>query len=688
MKPRLFIASSAEALVVARAIRSNLERDAEVTIWSEGVFQLSEYTVDDLLATLRNSDFGVFVFAPDDEVRLRGEDLRAARDNVVLELGMFLGGLGRHRSFIVVPRGVPDLHLPTDLLGLTLTTYDAERLATNELAAVGYASDEIRRAIQKRGRRGPELEVPPVEDPRTSALRAVERAADTIGNAFGPRGSGVRVATDFGAEVVTRRGGRIVERLAEELDPNFWLRAIRSAVEEQAKIGDGTKTVALMTAAILRGGEEAIRTGLRPEDVAEGVSEGARAATARIRELSTPEPRVAEVARTASGSDEIGRVIEEAMQQAGADGVVTVELDRRPGVLLEVSEGFQFDRGYLSEEFITDNATGTAVLEECYVLVCRHRVSTLRSILSLLQLVAPTGKPLLVIAETVDSEALATLITNHKRDALRSVAVNAPAFGARRDEVLADIAVLTGARVFGSDSGPALERATIEDLGRARRVVVSANLTTIHEGAGDPDAIRARATRIRAAIAAADSDFSREKLAERLAWLSGRVATIRVGTVSEDELNEEVRRVGNALYAASESAKSGWVAGGGASFLSAARELRVRREPNIGKQRGVQAVVTALELPMRLIVRNAGGDETTVLAEVDRLSSDSVGFNARTRAVEDLDAAGVLDSTEVLARAIELAAGRACSLLTSGAEIISPPSQAIDTDLREESGEE
>jgi chaperonin GroEL len=438
--------------------------------------------------------------------------------------------------------------------------------------------------------------------------------------------------------------------------------------------GDGTTTATVLAQAIFREGLKNVTAGVNPMALKRGIDAAVAAVVEELKKMSVPTKGKKEIAQvgsiSANNDKEIGDLIAEAMEKVGKDGVITVEEAKGLETTLETVEGMQFDRGYLSPYFVTDPDKMEAALEDALILIHDKKVSSMKDLLPILEKVAQMGKPLLIIAEDIEGEALATLVVNKLRGTLRVAAVKAPGFGDRRKAMLADIAVLTGGQVISEEVGFKLENAVVTDLGRAKRIVVDKDNTTLIDGAGDDDKIQGRIKEIKAAIDKTTSDYDKEKLQERLAKLAGGVAVINVGAATESEMKEKKARVEDALHATRAAVEEGIVPGGGVALIRAQKALKTLKLAESDEQIGVDIIRRAVEEPMRMIVQNAGGEGSIVVEKIRQSKDNSYGYNALTDEYEDLVAAGVIDPTKVTRTALQNAASIASLLLTTEAIIV------------------
>jgi chaperonin GroEL len=510
------------------------------------------------------------------------------------------------------------------------------------------------------------------DDSRQAMLRGVNSLANAVRVTLGPRGRNVLLGVPYGAPTITKDGATVAKQieLGNPLE-NLGAQMVREVAGKTSDVaGDGTTTATVLAQAIYREGVKNLAAGASPMDVKRGIDAAVAAIVASLEAQSQPVSgaMIAQVgAISANHDDLIGTLIADAMEKVGKDGVITIEESRARETTLEIVEGMQFDRGYLSPYFITDAARMEVVLENPLVLIHEKKIRAIADLLPLLEKAATTGRPLLIIAEDVEGEALATLVVNNLRGALRAAAVKAPGFGDRRKAMLEDLAILTGARAITEDLGLSLKTVDIADLGTAKKVTIDKDSTTIIEGAGAPDAIQARLKELRVQLDATGSDYDGEKLQERIAKLSGGIAVIKVGATTESELKETKARVEDAMHATKAAVEEGIVPGGGVALLRAAVVLDTLAVE--GDQRvGVRVVRRAMEEPLRWIAGNAGHEPAIVVARVAGMSG-AMGFNAQTEIYENLIDAGVIDPTKVVRVALQNAASIASLLLTTEAAI-------------------
>jgi len=517
------------------------------------------------------------------------------------------------------------------------------------------------------------------EESRRSLLTGVNRLADAVKVTLGPKGRNVVIEKKFGSPTITKDGVTVAKEIElEDKLENTGAQMVREVASKTSDIaGDGTTTATVLAQAIFREGVKTVAAGASPMALKRGIDKAVEKAVEEIQRLSKKvkdNEAIAQVGTiSANGDATIGKLIAEAMDKVGQDGVITVEEARTLETSLEVVEGMQFDRGYLSPYFVTDPERMEAVLEEPLILIHEKKISSMKDLLPLLEQVARQGRPLLIIAEDVEGEALATLVVNRLRGTLQVCAVKAPGFGDRRKAMLEDIAKLTGGRAITEDLGIKLESIQIQDLGRAKKVVVDKDNTTIVEGAGKESDIKGRVQQIRAQIEDTTSDYDREKLQERLAKLVGGVAVIKVGAATETELKEKKARVEDAMHATKAAVEEGIVPGGGVAFLRAQKALEGFKLDNEDENIGVGIVKRALEEPLRQIVANAGQEGAVIVDKVRANKSANYGFNAETEEYGDMIQMGVVDPTKVTRFALQNAASVAGLLLTTEALISEIP---------------
>jgi chaperonin GroEL len=517
------------------------------------------------------------------------------------------------------------------------------------------------------------------EDARARMLRGVDILADAVKVTLGPKGRNVIIDKSYGAPRITKDGVTVAKEidLAERFE-NMGAQLVREVASKTNDIaGDGTTSAIVLAQAIVREGGKAVAAGMAPMDLKRGVD---RAVTALVAELAlrtkkiTTEAETAQVGTiSANGETEIGLMIAEAMQKVGNEGVITVEEAKGMETELEVVEGMQFDRGYLSPYFITNAEKMTVDLENPYILIHEKKLSGLQALLPLLEAVVQSGRPLLIIAEDIEGEALATLVVNKLRGGLKVAAVKAPGFGDRRRAMLEDIAVLTGGQVISEDLGIKLENVTLTMLGRAKRVLIEKENTTVIEGAGEHAAIKARCEQIRAQVEETKSDYDREKLQERLAKLAGGVAVIRVGGATEIEVKERKDRVDDALHATRAAVEEGVVPGGGVALARASQVLVGMKGDNSDQTFGIEMVRKAVQMPLRQIAENAGEDGAVIGGKVLESNEYGFGYDAQIGVYKDLIAAGIIDPTKVVRVSLQNAASVAGLLITTEAMVADRP---------------
>ena len=517
------------------------------------------------------------------------------------------------------------------------------------------------------------------EESRAAILRGINQLADAVKITLGPKGRNVVIDKKFGSPTITKDGVTVAKEieLKDSLE-NMGAQMVREVASKTSDVaGDGTTTATVLAQAIFREGVKTVAAGANPMALKRGIDKAVERATEEIKRLAKPVKgdMIAQVGTvSANGDPTIGNIIAEAMNKVGKDGVITVEESKTMDTSLEVVEGMQFDRGYLSPYFVTDPERMEAVLENPLILIHEKKISSMKDLLPLLEQVAKMGKPMLIIAEDVEGEALATLVVNKLRGTLNIAAVKAPGFGDRRKAMLEDIAILTGGKVISEDLGIKLENVKLEDLGRAKKITIDKDNTTIVEGAGKQSDIEGRVKTLRAQIEETTSDYDREKLQERLAKLVGGVAVIKVGAATETEMKEKKARVEDAMHATRAAVEEGIVPGGGVALVRAAKALEKFQinkdgEGDPDEQIGVNIVRRALEEPLRQIVQNAGKEGAVVVERVRSEKNDNFGFNAQTEAYEDLVKAGVIDPAKVTRTALQNAASIAGLMLTTEAMV-------------------
>ncbi|SEL81132.1 chaperonin GroEL [Bosea lupini] len=517
------------------------------------------------------------------------------------------------------------------------------------------------------------------QDARERMLRGVDTLANAVKVTLGPKGRNVVIEKSFGAPRITKDGVTVAKEieLADKFE-NMGAQMVREVASKQNDAaGDGTTTATVLAQAIVREGAKAVAAGINPMDLKRGIDLAVEAVTKSLGEHSktiTGSEEVAQVGTiSANGDRTIGAMIAEAMQKVGKEGVITVEEAKTAETELDVVEGMQFDRGYLSPYFITNAEKMVAELEDPYILIHEKKLSGLQTMLPLLEAVVQTGKPLLIVAEDVEGEALATLVVNKLRGGLKIAAVKAPGFGDRRKAMLEDIAILTGGTAVSEDLGIKLENVTLQMLGRAKKVRIEKENTTIVDGAGKKTEIEARVAQIKAQIEETTSDYDREKLQERLAKLAGGVAVIRVGGATEVEVKEKKDRVDDALNATRAAVEEGILPGGGVALLRAVKALEGLKAGNDDQKTGIEIVRKAITAPARQIVENAGGDGAVVVGKLLESSDYAWGYDAQTGEYGDLVKAGIIDPTKVVRTAIQDAASVAGLLITTEAMVAELP---------------
>jgi chaperonin GroEL len=518
------------------------------------------------------------------------------------------------------------------------------------------------------------------EDSRQAILRGINQLADAVAITLGPKGRNVVIDKKFGSPTITKDGVTVAKEieLKEPLE-NMGAQMVREVASKTSDVaGDGTTTATVLARQIFKEGVKTVAAGANPMALKRGIEKAVERAVEAIKDQSKPVKgdAIAQVGTvSANGDQTIGGIIAEAMKKVGKDGVITVEESKSLDTLLEVVEGMQFDRGYLSAYFVTDPERMEATLENALILLNEKKISSMKDLLPLLEQVAKLGKPLLIVAEDVEGEALATLVVNKLRGTLQVCAVKAPGFGDRRKAMLEDIAILTGGKVISEDLGIRLENVKLEDLGKAKKITIDKDNTTVVEGAGKAADIQGRVATIRRQIEETTSDYDREKLQERLAKLVGGVAVIKVGAATETELKEKKARVEDAMHATRAAVEEGIVPGGGVTLVRAAKALDALKLKDEDEQIGVNIVKRALEEPLRKIAENAGHEGAVIVERVKAEKSDAMGFNAESEQFEDLVKAGVIDPAKVARTALQNAASIAALMLTTEALVSEIPEE-------------
>ncbi len=516
------------------------------------------------------------------------------------------------------------------------------------------------------------------ENARHSLLKGVDKLADTVKTTLGPKGRNVVLEKSYGAPDITNDGVTIAKSIElENHFENMGAKLVSEAAQKTNDIaGDGTTTATVLTQAIVREGMKNVTAGANPVGIRRGIETATKAAVDELHKIShqvSTKDEIAQVASVSSASKEVGNLIADAMEKVGHDGVITIEESKGIDTELSVVEGMQFDRGYLSQYMVTDNDKMEADLDNPYILITDKKISNIQDILPLLQEIVQQGKSLLIIADDVDGEALPTLVLNKIRGTFNVVAVKAPGFGDRRKAMLEDIAILTGGTVISSDLGLELKDTKIDQLGKAGKVTVTKDSTTIVEGAGSKEAIAERVDQIKKQIADTTSDFDREKLQERLAKLAGGVAVIKVGAATETELKERKYRIEDALNATRAAVEEGYVAGGGTALVDVMKSIQgTVKGDSEDAETGVKIVMKALGAPVRQIAENAGKDGAVILDHLEH-EDPEVGYNAATNKWENMVKAGIIDPTKVTRSALQNAASIAALLLTTEAVVADAP---------------
>ena len=513
---------------------------------------------------------------------------------------------------------------------------------------------------------------------RNRILAGVNALADAVKVTLGPKGRNVVLDKSYGSPVITKDGVTVAKEIElENKFENMGAQMVREVASKTSDVaGDGTTTATVLAQAIYREGSKLVAAGHNPMEIKRGIEAAVVQIVAELKKAAKPTKDPKEIAQvgmiSANGDVEIGNLLSEAMGKVGKEGVITVEDNKSSETKLEVVEGMQFDRGYLSPYFVTDPERMEVVFDDAYILISEKRISNMKDLLPVLEAIARAQKPLLIIAEDIDGEALATLVVNRLRGTLSCAAVKAPGFGDRRKEMLKDLAVLTNGQVISEELGLKLENVTIEGLGRAKRIKIDKDNTTVVDGAGDKAKIKARVAEVRAQIENTTSDYDKEKLQERLAKLAGGVAVIKVGAATETELKEKKARVEDALNATRAAVEEGIVAGGGVALIRAQASLSTLKLPD-EQMFGVKIIARAIEEPLRQIVANCGGEGSIVVNKVKESKSASFGYNAATDAYGDLIEQGVIDPVKVVRTALQNAASVAGLMLTTEALIAERP---------------
>jgi len=518
---------------------------------------------------------------------------------------------------------------------------------------------------------------------RAKIVDGVNILADAVKITLGPKGRNVILERAYGTPLVACSGVVVAKEIElKDKFENMGAQMVKEVASKTSDVaGDGTTTATVLAQAIVQEGMKYVAAGMNPMDLKRGIDKAVAATVEELRRLSkacATNREIAQVGAISANADlSIGNTIAEAMEKVGKEGVITVEDGSGLQNELEVVEGMQFDRGYLSPYFINNAEKQSAVLEEPYVLLCDRKISSINELLPVLEEVAKTGKPLLVIAEEVDGEALATLVVNHLRGILKSCAVKAPGFGDRRKEMLEDIAILTGGTMIAGELGLSLEKVTVKEFGKAKRIEATKDDTTLIGGGGDPAKIQNRIKQIRKQIEEATSDYDKEKLQERAAKLSGGVAVIKVGAATETAMKEKKTRIEDAMHATRAAVEEGILPGGGVALLRARTAIRELKGDNHDQEAGIRIVLRALEEPLRQIVANAGGDASVILDKVLG-GKGNFGYNAATDAYGDLIEMGILDPTKVTRYALQNAASIASLILTTDAMVAELPEQEAE----------
>jgi len=520
------------------------------------------------------------------------------------------------------------------------------------------------------------------DEARAKMLAGVDKLANAVKVTLGPKGRNVVIDKSWGAPSITKDGVTVAKEIElEDKFENMGAQMVKEVASKTADIaGDGTTTATVLAQAIAKEGNKAVAAGMNPMDLKRGIDKAVAALTIELKNLSNPVKNQEEVAQvgtiSANGDAEIGKIIADAMEKVGKEGVITVEEAKGLETELDVVEGMQFDRGYLSPYFVTNADRMEVELKDAYILFFEKKISNMRDLLPLLEAVARSGKPLLIIAEDIEGEALATLVVNKMRGVMNVAAVKAPGFGDRRKSMLEDMAILTGGKVISEDLGLKLESVTLEDLGHAGTVQITKDTTIIVDGAGDKKDIAGRVALIRKQVEETTSDYDKEKMQERLAKLAGGVAVIKVGAATEVAMKEKKDRVDDALHATRAAVEEGIVAGGGVALIRARKSLDAVKGINHDEEAGINIVRIAIEAPLRQIVSNGGGEASVVVNEVAKSTKANFGYNAGTEEYGDLVKMGVIDPTKVTRTALQHAASIAGLLITTEAMVADIPEPA------------
>ncbi|MCC6640153.1 MAG: chaperonin GroEL [Deltaproteobacteria bacterium] len=520
------------------------------------------------------------------------------------------------------------------------------------------------------------------QDARAKLLSGVNQLANAVRVTLGPKGRNVVIEKSFGSPTVTKDGVTVAKEIEfEDKFENMGAQMVREVASKTSDVaGDGTTTATVLAQAIFREGSKMVVAGMNPMELKRGIDKAVGSLVEELKKMSKPTRDSSEIAQvgtiSANGDETIGKIISQAMEKVGKEGVITVEEAKSMETVLDVVEGMQFDRGYLSPYFVTDPERMEAVLDDCVILLHEKKISSMKDMLPLLEQVARQGKPLVIVAEDIEGEALATLVVNKIRGTLNCAAVKAPGFGDRRKAMLQDMAILTGGQVIAEELGLKLENVTLKDLGKAKRVQIDKDNTTIIDGAGAKKDIEGRCNEIRKQIEETTSDYDREKLQERLAKLVGGVAVIKVGAATETEMKEKKARVEDALHATRAAVEEGIVPGGGVALLRSQRALDDLKADD-EQQAGINIIRRAIEEPLRMIAQNAGVEGSIVVDKV-KGGKGAFGFNAASEVYEDLLKAGVIDPTKVVRTSLQNAASVASLLLTTEAMVAEKPEEKKD----------
>lgn len=662
-KPRLFVGSSKEGLEVARAVEDNLAHDAEVTLWTQSVFEPSNYALEDLLRTLETSDFGAFVFTPDDVLKMRGKEHSVARDNVIFELGLFFGRLGRQRAFIISPSSARDLHLPSDLTGLTVIKYDDERSDGSLARALGTGCNSLRRRMQELGRVRPAAVIELPKSTVSVVFDGVDGAANMIGTAIGPMGRVVSIRGSDGTLLAARGASSIASGLQGEGLEALGIEQVRVLTREMdLRIGDGAKLAALLMRKMTAQGLASIDQGCTPQELVSGLMCAAESARNAVRASSRSVQDKADatlVARTAGLSNEVGDIIADAFERAGKDGLILVYEGATDRTMIESRDGLEIEYE-VANEFREALGGTQPVLDGCFVLALEDSITVLEDILPVLEEVARAGKPMMLVGPKLSDEVRTTLLVNCQKGSLRCFPVEINTDSKAGRNLLDDVSLYTGGRVIGTRHGTTLRTALLRDLGKAR-INVSRDKVQLLDGGYAPDSLSRRADALRAEILSTTDEYQLELLRKRLAQLAGGVVHVIVGGATASTRFETRHGLESALHATYSAISFGMVPGGGRALLTAGESARSCMAASPSAEAGVAAVVAALEEPTRYLVRTTKANEDEVLAAMH--ADSRMCFDVRSAELVPIDKYIAWDSSDATARAIDMAAEHARQFL-------------------------